>query len=391
MHALSWNRNNIVVRMAWRLGTDKMQSDPALRVYLNLGTAMFLTDIDWERSKKRFEAFWERQIIDRPIVIAGAAMPDAPALPDPQGRTIEQRWLDPEYCVAVAEAHMARTYFAGDAFPAFFHNIGPGALAAFLGSEVSFSESTVWFHECVTDLERTPLPTLDPNNKYWRAVQETTRLACQRGQGKYINCFTDIGGVTDVLASMYGTQNLMMDMLERPDAVRPWLRHITGQWIKVYNELLSMILPQGGTRGWLSFWSAHRTYPLQNDYSCMISPEMFTDVCLEELQVLTGFLDQPFYHLDGPGAVKHVDALLALPRLRAIQWQPGASGGVATDWLDLLKKIQKGGKGILFDVRPYEFDTIMSELRPEGVIARVAGTTTPAEADDAVRRLSKWH
>jgi hypothetical protein len=30
------------------------------------------------------------------------------------------------------------------------------------------------------------------------------------------------------------------------------------------------------------------------------------------------------YHWDGPGAICHLDALLSLPRLDAIQWQPGA-------------------------------------------------------------------
>jgi hypothetical protein len=179
-------------------------------------------------------------------------------------------------------------------------------------------------------------------------------------------------------------------MVDQPSAVSRWLKHLTTVWMEAYDELAGLLPAGCGVRSWLPYWTSRRSYPLQNDFSCMISPALFRELCLPELETLTGALDHAFYHLDGPGAVKQVDALLELPRLRAIQWQPGAGGGTATEWLPLLKRIQAAGKGLLIDVRPHEFDTIMRELHPEGVITRVIADATPDQADAFVRHLARW-
>ena len=35
-------------------------------------------------------------------------------------------------------------------------------------------------------------------------------------------------------------------------------------------------------------------------------------------------LDYTLYHLDGPDAIKHLDALMEIEELDALQWTPGA-------------------------------------------------------------------
>jgi hypothetical protein len=48
--------------------------------------------------------------------------------------------------------------------------------------------------------------------------------------------------------------------------------------------------------------------------------------------------------MDGKGQIAHLDRLLSLPRLRGIQWQPGAGAPMADEWPDLLRRIRDGGK-----------------------------------------------
>jgi hypothetical protein len=55
----------------------------------------------------------------------------------------------------------------------------------------------------------------------------------------------------------------------------------------------------------------------------MISPQMFERFVLPDLLACCEFLDYAFYHLDGKGQLPHLNMLLALERLRGIQWVPG--------------------------------------------------------------------
>lgn len=42
--------------------------------------------------------------------------------------------------------------------------------------------------------------------------------------------------------------------------------------------------------------------------------------------------------------MRHVDALLALPKLDGIQWIPGAGAPPVSEWIPLLEHIQAAGK-----------------------------------------------
>jgi hypothetical protein len=69
---------------------------------------------------------------------------------------------------------------------------------------------------------------------------------------------------------------------------------------------------------------------------------------LPEIAASCRRLSNPFFHLDGPGELKHLDALLAIPELKGIQWIPGAGQPPLTEWPDVLRKIRAAGKRIQF-------------------------------------------
>jgi hypothetical protein len=51
------------------------------------------------------------------------------------------------------------------------------------------------------------------------------------------------------------------------------------------------------------------------------------------------------YHLDGPDELKHLDALLEIGDLKAIQWTPGAGHEPTSHdrWMPHFNRIQKAG------------------------------------------------
>ena len=85
-------------------------------------------------------------------------------------------------------------------------------------------------------------------------------------------------------------------------------------------------------------------------------------------------LDTSIFHLDGPAAIRHLDTLLEIEELNAIQWVPGDGNPPAKAWLAMLKKIQSAGKCLWVSAPPEDVSTILEELRPEGLMIHVEGT-----------------
>ena len=127
---------------------------------------------------------------------------------------------------------------------------------------------------------------------------------------------------------------------------------------------------QRGTCAWINLWSPGKTYPVQNDFTCLISTKMYEEFFLEEIIKEINYLDYSIYHLDGPDALKHLDMLLEIPGLNAIQWLPGAGlakEGVAK-WIPIYKKIQAKRKSIIVYCRPNEVNFVLENLSPKGLL-----------------------
>jgi hypothetical protein len=122
----------------------------------------------------------------------------------------------------------------------------------------------------------------------------------------------------------------------------------------------------------------------------MISSRMFDEVFLPGLVEECRHMEASIYHLDGPNALRHLDSLLAIEELNAIQWVYGAGRGRASDWLDVYRRCQAAGKGVQVPMQLDELDTFMQHLRPEGVWINLAGVRDRDEAHAVLKRLMTW-
>ena len=136
-----------------------------------------------------------------------------------------------------------------------------------------------------------------------------------------------------------------MDMIENPDAVKSLNERITGDFLDIYDRYHDRLKAEGMfSTTWTTLLSRGKFHVPSNDFSCMISREMFNEFQLPAQRAELENLDHSIYHLDGPGAVQHLEALCSLERLDMIQWQPGA-GNYDEDWSDLYQRIDDLGKG----------------------------------------------
>ena len=343
------------------------------------------TESDWERIARDWNAWWTGEL-ERPLVVLETIDP------------VEADWsqftkygLDTPVDAILDnwERILESAYWLGDAFPKWWVNYGPGVMAAFLGSRVSWTPDTTWFWplEGVERLEDIRL-AYDPDNPWLRRVLDVTRQAVERWGNHVLVGTTDIGGNLDILASLRGSEKLLFDLTDAPQEVDRLVNEITPLWLRYYDELYAITSAVGrGNACWGPCWSPGKGYMLQCDFSYMISPRMFKRFVLPDLTACCDHLDYGFYHLDGKGEIPHLDYLIGIERLRGIQWQPGDGQPLADGWLPLLKRIRDGGKLCQVYVDRKGAFTIQKELGGKGFLMHIVERVTPEEGKAFLKEL----
>jgi 5-methyltetrahydrofolate--homocysteine methyltransferase len=351
------------------------------------------TDADWVRLENDWTAWWHGAL-ERPLLVLAThhfdAGVDANAVDIWQTLTQFPPDAPVTRMLGHAQLWLEGTHYFADAFPTWWPNYGPGIAAAFLGSGVEHGDRTTWFHPLGAPSLAEVTVTHDPNNIWWQQVQALTRAVVQRWGSQVTIGHADLGGNLDILASLRGTQDLLLDCHDAPEEIDRLLPQITEAWLRYYNALAAVIGPAGrGYSSWGPCWFPGTGYFLQSDFSYMISPKAFERYVMPDLARCCAELEYPFYHLDGKGALKHLDLLCDLPGLRGIQWQPGDGQPRADQWLDVLRRIRAAGKLCQVYVDRQGAWTIMKELGGRGFLLHIVDELTDQEADEFVEAF--WH
>ncbi|MBO4884422.1 MAG: hypothetical protein J5602_03825 [Clostridia bacterium] len=354
----------------------------------------FLYKPDYDETLRRFEAFWHREIIDRPPV--SIALPK-PGPRRPRGRRAyashEERWLDIDGRIEDMDAAMAQTDYLYDSLPIAWPNLGPEIFSAWCGCGYEYGETTTWSKPVIADWTADyESSRLDMNHPLFRKMVEFTQKLLAAGKGKFIVGLTDFHPGGDHIAALRDPQNLAVDMLENSEWVKKALRRSAPEYFAAYGVFYQMIHSAGmPTTSWTPAIHDGTFYIPSNDFSCMISREMFDDVFLPGIQQECAFYERSIYHLDGPGALRHLDSLLEIRELDAVQWVCGAGNEGYQRWKGVYQKIQKAGKGIQMMCSVKELDDIFETLRPEGMwFSSIAGISDRQTAEYVVKRIEKW-
>jgi hypothetical protein len=220
---------------------------------------------------------------------------------------------------------------------------------------------------------------------WWKRHFEVLTQAVRENHGRYLVGLPDLIENIDVLAQLRDGQMLLMDLLERPDWVKDQIARINQCYFETYDAMLPYVRdPWGGTTFTaFGLWAPGKTAKVQCDFSCMISGEMFREFVVPALTEQCAWLDYSMYHLDGTTAVHHLDALLEIDSLDAIEWtsQAGLPGGGSPQWYDLYRRIKAAGKSVqAIDVRPEEVEPLIDAVGPAGLFI-LTKTTTETEAN----------
>jgi len=352
------------------------------------------TKPDADKALERWEAWWHCEIIDRPVVTISVRPEHPPASgPAPEKHeSLRQRWFDMERAIDCFEAGLDGAVFLAESFPVWYPNLGPEVAATVYGCELDFGERTSWSHPIAQSCRE--ILTLQPDltDEYWSCIRAATEMSVQRGKGRWLTGITDLHSNVDLLAALRDPQALCLEYCDDLETVKRAAEHVKEVFGLLFDDLWKPIEAAGQPcTSWHGALHQGRQYVLSCDFICLISPEMFAETVLPSLLWEADFVERSVYHVDGPEALRHLDAICSVERVHGIQWIYGAGNGAAGDWIDVYRRIQAAGKCIQIVCRDLnDAKAVAEHLRPEGVWFSIGGSYAHEEAEDFLRWTQRW-
>jgi hypothetical protein len=250
---------------------------------------------------------------------------------------------------------------------------------------------TSWTDPILHDWADADQIALDWQHPYLRKLDEMTDALLDAAKGKFIVGMTDWHPGGDAIAALRDPQNLAMDMIIHRDEVVALLGRIEADYFALYDRFYAKLRAAGQPiTTWTRLVSDEKYYVPSNDFSCMVSQAMFDDVFLPGIVNECRFLTHSIYHLDGPGALQHLDSLLAIPDLNAVQWVFGAGNEGYARWVPVYRRIQAAGKGVQVICTYDEISAVIETLDPRGLYLTVSGVPSRDAGLAMLRDLEKW-
>ena len=350
---------------------------------------------DIHEAQARLVAWWQREDIGRPAILARAAREGlaraVSRIPVPESLT--ERWTNPEYHLRRANAVARGTFWGGEMIPYYFVWTGAECMASALGAKAILADTeSVWWEPCVSSWDKVLPLRCDWQADWWQRMRVLALELTRGASGAYVPAVPDVGAPGDIVAAIRGTEAVCTDIFDSPEQLKAALKQVTEIWEGVMEEVYAWVNWEdlGSVAEWTGIWHPKRAYPTQNDISALVSAEQFREFFLPWVAAQCRKVEGAIYHLDGPEALSTVDALLEIPEIRVIEWTPGARQDDSTRWLDLYGKIQGAGKNLLLFPGVEEVEFLCRHLSRVGLMLHVTGCESVEQAQQIVAKAYEW-
>ena len=296
-------------------------------------------------------------------------------------------WTDPETIHKVNVKRMENTYFGGESLPSIFLNFGTSGHCNYMGAKPTYGNQTIWFNPVWDDLSECENAfNMDALSKHIEITKELVKLS----NGDYFIGLPDSCGTLDALGHLYGSENVLMDMITDPDAVKKAIEVVNEAW-KISEQMFYDVLKdlnQGSMHSWMHLLAPGKMGQMQCDMSVMFSKDAYQEFVYDELKTQVDWFDYPIYHFDGVEQERHLDIILGFDKLKAIQWTNVAGQPPASHFMPILQRIQKAGKGLIVFVDNEEIPVMLENLSSKGLYL-LATAKNEEDAKDLVKFVEK--
>lgn len=340
---------------------------------------------NWDETKHHFNEWWNQR--GMVLTVNGAinqCPPRGGVTPPPPTADAERKYTDAAWLAQHRRHELSQNRFVADGLPISDHYHFYNLLSHLLGAVPHFKEDTIENEPCVVEPESHPPFAFDPGNRWWRNYEAIARADVAAGDGNYFGALPLLMNDLDTLCALRGIETLMMDFVDHPEWVRSSLAQINAAFKEAYQRIYDIDKLEDGSSFCQTFqiWGPGKVMVLQSDASALLSPAMFDDFVIPHLVDLTTWLDHTLYHLDGVQALRHLDSLLAVKKLHAIQWMSGAGQPSHGDksWYPLYQRILTAGKSVqICWISQDEVEPLLDAIGTKGVYLLVNDVNTEKE------------
>lgn len=350
-------------------------------------------DIDVVR--ERVYAFWEGEYTGRALISVTA--PKCHCAKSSMFRNSEDMsdnkeallkyWVDPETIYNNNIKRLECTYLGGETLPIIFQNYGTSGHCNYYGCKPTYGKDTIWFNPVWSTLD-------DIDDTYDETVLEKhlaiSKYLTDHAEDRYFVGMPDSCGTMDALSHLYGSNNILMDMITNPEPIKHATKVIDKGWA-ISNEKFYQVSKEvngGGAHAWMNLLAPGRIAQMQCDLSVMISDDMYEEFVMPELHRQLEWIDYPVYHFDGIEQTKHLKHILSLDKLKAIQWTEVAGQPSPSRFIDTLKMIQDASKSIVVMAPPSDVKPLLENLSAKRLFIHTT-VGSVEEADDLIKYVEK--
>ena len=347
---------------------------------------------NWEETRRHFLQWWNREGLVLSAGTVPAAKPHA-EVEDP-GPPPDEWYLKPDWVARAQHYGIAQREYVADAVPMTVINTGPGALSTLLGSQPVFEPETVWYRPCILDPDTHPPLRFDSQQKWAKVHREMYRACAEISSGHYYVGCADLIENFDTYCQLRGNEKALTDLIDRPASVKGRIEEINQAFFAALEDFYQVAAhPDGSSVFWpFGLWSPGKVAKVQCDASAMLSPGMFREFVVPALTRQCQWLDHSMFHLDGSQCLVHLDALLQINALDAIEWTPDPKvpkGGDA-HWHDLYRRILSAGKSVqVIQVQAHEVAPLLDACGPRGLYIAM-GDCGPGGPEEVVRTVERY-
>jgi hypothetical protein len=203
--------------------------------------------------------------------------------------------------------------------------------------------------------------------------------------------YTDLHPGLDCAAAWRDPQQLCIDMLDSPEQVSRLAERAIADFEAIYNHFDNLLKAAGQLSvSWMGIPSYGRMHIPSCDFANLISPAMFRQFGLPILQREVRTMTHNVFHVDGKRVARHLEAILSVPQVHAIQWVQGVGDDQPImQWIPLIQRLQDRGVPVIVDLSKHELDDFMAAMRPEGLFLWIATDNTDEELA-LIEKLLTW-
>ena len=349
----------------------------------------------FDLAMQRVEAWYQNEIIDRPPIrfqahnaFLNAATEEIETLSREEKKAW---WFDAELQVDLFIKSIEGRRFHGETFPVFFPNLGPEIYPAFYGADLVFSEVTSYAEPLVEDWTQIDKPRLDMGNEYFKKIEELTRHALERCERLFMVGYTDLHPGIDCAAAWRAPQVFCLDLFDNPEGVQHLAELAIGDFQMIFDHFDAILKEQQQLSvSWMGIPSFGKMHIPSCDFSSLISPDFFEQFGLPILEREVKLMSRNIFHVDGAGVAKHLDAILSVPEVHALQWVQGVGDDYPImQWVPFIKEYQAKGLPMVIDLAKEDIDAFIDAMEPEGLFLWVA-TECEEEEIEILNRVEKW-